>query len=146
MIKFLKMYRIIYFSAALETTSEQDLNDILLHAKAYNSSHNITGVLLHIDGDFLQILEGEKDNVQTLFEKIKKDRRHRGILTVIESEIKKRQFPEWSMGYKYIGYVEISKIESLANFNRESLLNADEKITNAFLKTFLDSHKNQINN
>jgi Sensors of blue-light using FAD len=140
------MYRIIYFSAALETTKEEELNNILLHARAYNLANEITGILLHIDGDFLQILEGEKENVKHLFEKIKKDKRHKGILTVIESEIKSRQFPDWSMGYKYTGYVEISKIKSLSNFNREAFLNADEKITNAFLKTFLESHKNQFNN
>ncbi len=140
------MYRIIYFSAAIETTKEEELNAILLKSRTYNLANDITGILLHIDGDFLQILEGEKENVKYLFEKIKKDKRHRGVLTVIESEINQRQFPDWSMGFKYTGYVEINKIKSLSGFNREAFLNADEKVTNAFLKTFLESHKNQFNN
>lgn len=140
------MYRMIYFSAAKETTNQDELSRILIHAREWNSNNNVTGILLHIDGDFLQILEGEKEILKPLFERIKNDDRHHRVLLVIEGKIEKRQFPNWAMGYKYTGYVEINKIDSLKSFDRNDFLTGDEKIANAFLKTFLETHKNQMNN
>ena len=138
------MYRIIYLSSAVNPMTDFELDELLLKAKENNLSNNISGILLHIDGDFLQVLEGEKQNVMALFDKIKHDPRHQSILTVIEGKIQNRQFIDWSMGYKSTKYQEINKIEDLENFDRKTLFEAGGKTVMIFLETFLNSHKNMF--
>ena len=70
------MYELIYVSSAIIILSEEELNAILVHSCQYNIAHSITGILLYIDGDFLQVLEGKKADITCLFDKIKRDTRH----------------------------------------------------------------------
>ena len=72
-------YQTIYFSASSTPMQVDELEDILEQAQSNNSRNGITGALVYIDGSFLQILEGEKDRVQTLMQKISKDFRHETV-------------------------------------------------------------------
>ena len=76
-----------------------ELEDILEQAQNNNSRNGITGALVYIDGSFLQILEGEKDTVQALMQKISKDFRHETISVLHEGEIEAAAFSEWKMAY-----------------------------------------------
>ncbi len=100
---------------------------------------------MHIDGDFIQVLEGDKEKVTNLYDKISKDIRHKGIINVVKGDVEKRQFNDWSMGYKSTDYSEINKIEGLKEFDRVALFSNNEKIALTFLCVFLQSHKNHIN-
>ena len=139
------MYRIIYLSSAIDSVNETELENLLEKSRENNRKDDITGILLHIDGDFIQVLEGEKEKVINLYEKIALDKRHKGIINVVEGDLKKRQFKDWSMGYKSTNYKEINKIQGLKKFNRVALFSNDEKIALTFLSVFLQSHKNHIN-
>ena len=57
-------------------------------------------MLLYKDGDFLQLIEGEKSDVKALFEIIEMDPRHSGTIVVEEEETKERIFNDWSMGFR----------------------------------------------
>jgi hypothetical protein len=93
------MIQLVYYSISnLELTSE-DMTDILVSARAYNSKNKITGCLLYHNKIFLQLLEGEKEIVLNLYESIKKDKRHSNITFLVEEEIKDRMFPGWSMAF-----------------------------------------------
>ncbi len=139
------MYRIIYLSSAIDSVDETELEKLLLKARLYNIENNITGILLHIDGDFIQVLEGYKEKVVNLYEKISSDIRHKGLIIVSKGEVEKRQFNDWSMGYKSTNYVEINKIDGLKEFDRVALFSNNEKIALTFLTVFLQAHKNHIN-
>ncbi len=139
------MYRIIYLSSAIDSVDETGLEYLLVKSRAKNIANDITGILLHIDGDFIQVLEGDKEKVINLYEKIGKDIRHRGLINVSEGEVEKRQFNDWSMSYKSTNYSEINKIEGLKEFNRDALFSNNDKIALTFLRVFLKSHKNHIN-
>ncbi len=139
------MYRIIYLSSADNSVDESELESLLNKSRINNESKDITGILLHIDGDFIQVLEGEEKLVIELYNKISKDKRHRGIIMVSKGEVEKRQFADWSMGYKATYYKEINKIDGLKEFDRVALFNNNEKIALTFLSVFLQSHKNHIN-
>ena len=89
----MKLHRIIYLSRAAYNLSIDDLNLLWIKSISNNKIINITGILLYIDGDFLQILEGEKEAVQNLFELIKIDNRHKSIITVFNNAIEKIEFP-----------------------------------------------------
>ena len=56
-------------------------------------------MLLFVDQTFFQVLEGDPDVVQELYEKIGRDQRHCNVLMLAKSEIEERNFGDWSMGF-----------------------------------------------
>jgi hypothetical protein len=60
----------------------------------------VTGLLLYMDGNFIQALEGEKEEVLSTHERIANDPRHRGLITLLQGDIEKRDFGDWSMGFR----------------------------------------------
>lgn len=94
-------YQLIYSSELNQTkdTSSQnfEISRILIHSKRYNSQNNIHGVLYCANGLFFQVLEGEREAVKNLFEKIKQDDRHFNVRVLAEGEVQHAQFSQWSM-------------------------------------------------
>ncbi len=66
--------RLCYASQRNENNEDllQDLRDILTEARDFNDLNEICGVLYYADNAFFQCLEGEKEVVERLFEKIQK--------------------------------------------------------------------------
>lgn len=89
------MKSLAYFSSV---SGEVDLDEILAVSRRNNSAVGVTGLLCHLDGSFLQFLEGDDDAVQTTFARIARDPRHRSLLKVHEASIQSRSFGDWSMG------------------------------------------------
>ena len=104
------MYFIIYHSKASEKITESDLNDILETSRRNNPKNDITGCLLYYNGEFLQILEGEKEAVTEQFEKIRKDSRNREITLLESSSAEKRMYPDWSMAYYKMNDNEMDEV------------------------------------
>lgn len=48
------------------------------------------------------MLEGDKEDVVGLYEKIKGDYRHKNVKTLLEAETEERRFPSWSMAFSII--------------------------------------------
>ncbi len=96
---------LIGFMYASKTNSEhsqvkQDLIDILTEAVKFNSYNGITGVLYYGNGYFLQYLEGEKEQVESLFYKlILKDPRHQNCEIIFSEPAEQRLFKHWSMKF-----------------------------------------------
>lgn len=78
------------------TIEHEEAVELLNFCQHRNEELDIKGVLLYSEGNFLQILEGEKEIVQDLFEKIKEDSRHYGIMQLVGRDIKRGSFD----GYK----------------------------------------------
>jgi hypothetical protein len=76
-----------------------DLEDILEHARIWNATVGITGALVYADGVFLQILEGDRVEVQELMVKILRDLRHETVTVLRECEISCAVFGSWQMAY-----------------------------------------------
>ena len=94
-------YQIVYYSEATKLFTEQEIIELLIKANQYNSARGITGCLVYANNKFIQILEGEHDKVVELYEKIKKDPRHKNILTVIEMSVSQKLFANLGMGFKF---------------------------------------------
>lgn len=138
------MHRIIYLSTANTDLNKDEINNLLNKSNQYNVKHKITGILLYIDFDFIQVLEGSKEDVHFLFEKIKRDYRHRGIICVIDKSIKKRQFSAWSMGFYSDSYQNLKDLKGFENINRALLRENKDEAVAIFLNTFLQSHRKDI--
>lgn len=89
-------YAISYVSTVSSNLNETDIQKILDYSRDWNINHEITGILLFSEGNFFQVLEGEKELVTELFKNIKKDARHYNLIKIFEKEI----FQEKFSGYK----------------------------------------------
>ncbi len=94
------MHQLVYVSSAGADLSEEDLQDLLCRCRETNKILGVTGMLVFLDGCFLQVLEGRSERVHELYAKIEADPRHFGAKVLIESEIAKPAFPAWSMGFR----------------------------------------------
>ena len=91
--------QLVYYSISKKETSEKLIFDILETSRKNNSSKDITGCLLYHNNVFLQLLEGNKEDLSELFETLKKDTRHSNITLIIKDNIEKRMFSGWSMAF-----------------------------------------------
>ena len=103
------IFQLIYSSWAASDLDMADLAEMLAESRIRNRARGITGVLVLVDGVFLQILEGEKDTVLDLMETIKRDPRHSGIKVYRERETDERAFASWSMAYLSPSAEEVSR-------------------------------------
>ena len=92
-------YQIIYSSEASTPMQADDLEEILGHARRSNAARAITGALVYAEGMFLQILEGDKAELQMLMDKIRRDVRHTAVVVLREGEIPTAIFGGWKMAY-----------------------------------------------
>ncbi|PZO43318.1 MAG: family 3 adenylate cyclase [Pseudanabaena frigida] len=92
------MKRLTYISNFSRSLTKKDIESIGKISQTNNCRQGITGVLLSCSGIFFQILEGEEESIDSLYEKILKDDRHNRILCLkSELNISARRFPDWSM-------------------------------------------------
>ena len=62
-----------------------------------NSAAGVTGALMFIGGVFVQVLEGESEAVEAVFERICGDFRHRRVVLIDFSEVPERVFDDFGM-------------------------------------------------
>lgn len=94
------MIQMAYLSSTPRLLTPDDIAQILITSRERNGLKGITGVLVYKDGNVLQVLEGDEKEVSGLFERIKLDPRHRGVIQIYKKAIDERDFPEWSMGFR----------------------------------------------
>jgi hypothetical protein len=89
--------RLVYISRAVGPQTTTVTTQILETARAFNSAHHITGVLCQGKGLYVQVLEGERSVLNSLYRRIVVDNRHADAEIVSFADISARQFSSWSM-------------------------------------------------
>jgi hypothetical protein len=107
---------IVYVSTATLPFSDADLIALLSQSQRSNSSRNVTGMLLYKDRNFMQVLEGPEDQVRALVEIIRADVRHAGFIKLLDREIEKREFSEWSMAFRNLDDVALRYVTGYSEF------------------------------
>jgi hypothetical protein len=115
------MFQYVYVSSAVVPFNGSQLQDLLTVSRDRNQECGLTGMLLYLHGNFIQLLEGEKEAVVATRERIGKDPRHRGMITLLETECEKRDFPDWSMGFENIEGPEAAKLPGYTDFLQRSV-------------------------
>ena len=113
------MIQTSYISTASEPMSNEALLGLLKECRESNAGNGITGMLLYGNGTFLQVLEGEDRAVDALVERIRQDDRHTDLHVLYRTPIERRQYPDWSMGFKRISGNALSKVEGLVGFGEK---------------------------
>jgi hypothetical protein len=130
------VHQLFYVSSAnSDNVTDAMVNEIIKKALVNNLALDITGILLFKKGMFAQLLEGPKANVEALFDKIQKDKRHSNIINFFKIDGNERIFPKWRMGFKEIGDLELKMINEILSWNK--LISQAEKIDNNLILTML---------
>jgi hypothetical protein len=134
------MFCVIYVSAAKAPMAREDLRRLLETSRANNQRRGITGMLVYKDGNFMQAIEGEEQEVRALQRTISADPRHHRVLELLATTIATRSFAEWTMGFRDLRDPELRSIPGYNEFLNTPLTGeefaADPSIAQKLLLSF----------
>lgn len=110
------LVRLLYASRAAAAVTPETIESILAQSRAHNPALGITGILCHGGDVFMQVLEGGRAAVNTLYNTIVRDPRHGEVVLLHYEEVPERRFAGWTMGQV-----------NLARINPSLLLKYSEK-------------------
>ncbi|WP_051551374.1 BLUF domain-containing protein [Nocardioides sp. URHA0020] len=114
------MLSLTYVSSTKEILEVPELVELLTSIRPKNDERGLTGMLLYSGGNVIQTLEGPEESVDSVFSAIEQDPRHTGILVLLREQVDTRAFPEWSMGFRNVGDLEVHDITGYTDFTRRS--------------------------
>jgi hypothetical protein len=135
------MIQILYLSSAAHPMSTEELLAILRQSLTNNAANGVTGMLLYGNETFLQALEGEEQVVDNLYEKIRKDVRHANIRFLHRRTIGRRQYSDWSMGFKRVSDTELKNIKGLRDFSEKDFNSEYLAQNEAVVETLMDHYR-----
>ena len=115
----MNVFQLFYVSNSSAECRKSDLDNIIHVAQEKNKERDLTGVLMFRANTFLQILEGKKEDVLSLYQKLHLDTRHKNLLCIFERETNQRLFTNWSMSYCEIGPIDIQMINEILSWKRQ---------------------------
>jgi len=113
------IHRLIYKSEATDSLNDAELRSIAMFSALNNKAANISGLLLHHNGQILQVLEGEAAAIKDLYARIEKDKRHVNTTLLVDGPCTSPAFKAWSMGYRPVN--SPGEIDMFFALTRDSL-------------------------
>ena len=110
------IFHLCYVSTETEHFTQEDLVALLGVARAANTEHYVTGLLLYREGSFYQLLEGKQAAVNHIFEVIQQDPRHKEVRVLFSGETETREFSDWRMGFLNLDGVNPEELARFSNF------------------------------
>jgi hypothetical protein len=92
-----------YVSVAIHALAPGQLEHILHSSRRDNPVYGVTGLLVHCEGTFMQVLEGPREGVHEIFRRIQANPVHTSIHVLFDERIEHREFGGWSMACKDVG-------------------------------------------
>lgn len=131
---------------------EEDLTYLLQESRSWNEDHQLTGMLVYLqgrfisqtEGRFMQVLEGTEHDVEEIFAKIQKDSRHHQLMVLKRDFVEQRYFETWEMGFESVDVENRQSVKGFFpiddNFLKKDIFK-NSHIALDFLKSFYDTHK-----
>ncbi|NER18311.1 BLUF domain-containing protein [Spongiivirga citrea] len=108
------IHSLCYFSTADSSLGTNDFEELFEYVVTKNTSQEITGVLVYGQGNFMQIMEGPKKKIISIFNRIKEDNRHHNVIKVIEKDYPDRIFGKYDYGFKVVK--DLTSLKELKNY------------------------------
>jgi len=106
-----QLYTLAYASVATKYFKDDELRTFLHSFRKNNMEKNISGMLVHSNSVFLQVVEGNKGELWKLCATIQKDERHQQFTMLWSQPIPERVFQSWSMGFQRLCLEDILQRE-----------------------------------
>lgn len=129
---------LIYRSQLNASCRSAQLAALVERARIRNTGLNITGILLSNGHEVLQILEGAEESVVKLFNKIREDKRHTGVVELMRDYGPRRRFENVGM---LLFDLEVTSpkevLQSVLHYSKlESYLTSDDRVFK-FIQSFI---------
>ena len=107
-------YEMLYVSTMTPTAPVSMVSKIAMQARVSNAVQRITGMLIFDGLRFCQYVEGSKNDVIALFERICADSRHAAITLIHQGPLQERRFNKFSLAFANgDDYEALSRLELL---------------------------------
>lgn len=90
---------LIYVSKAAKNVDYDEILNILTHSWKYNHNSYISGMLIHDNNHFMQIIQGPIATIDKLYARISKDQRHSKVQLIGEELLHTRNCTGWGIGF-----------------------------------------------
>jgi hypothetical protein len=136
------LVRLLYASRPSAPLTAEVQDSILQQSREHNPEQGITGILCYSNDVFMQVLEGGRDEVCELYNRIARDDRHRDVRILSFEEIRERRFGNWTMGRVNLAkvnptlllkYNERAELNPFATSGQATMALLDELIANALV-------------
>lgn len=136
---------LIYKSQLNPSCKSLSLLSLVEKAKHSNTALDVTGILLFDGVEFLQILEGSEEVIETLFLKIREDKRHYSVVELMRDYGPRRRFENVGM-LLFDLRIETSKSvrSSVLRYSKlDNYLAAEDRVFK-FIQTFINQQKKAL--
>ncbi|MCB0461616.1 MAG: BLUF domain-containing protein [Flavobacteriaceae bacterium] len=124
-------HTLCYVSSAKSSLTDLDIDHLFRVNKRNNTKYGISGILVYNYGNFLQILEGDKQTIYFLFEKISQDSRHNNIIKLIDASTDEHIFEGYDSGFVIVeNSKKLNQLKKYLDWVKEAELNTVDKIIN----------------
>ncbi len=130
-----RLFHLGYVSTQTSPFGTADLLRLLAAARRRNQSRNVTGLLIHRDDSFFQVLEGREVDVRRIFGIISEDPAHHRINVLFEEPLAEREFADWRMAFVELDNVDVRMLPGYSTFL------TDEEEPRRFLEELTRSRK-----
>lgn len=129
------MHLIIYSSKLSPKVLHVDemMTDVISKAKINNLKLEVSGLLFYHQGQFLQMIEGSKENLESLMSIIETDERHFDIHRIVDEKVTQRGFQEWNMDS-----FNLSDNETIETSELEAIISAYRKVVRMESETLVE--------
>ena len=132
------LHSFCYVSSS-KNLSAIDLEQLFYYTKRNNTELGISGLLIYNSGNFLQVLEGSIEKVNTLFNKISQDQRHSNIIKLIDSELEERIFQDYEVGFVVVNNKEkLRKLKDYLDWIKQAEIESVDKVV-GIVENFIDN-------
>lgn len=96
--------QIVYVSTASPDLEHEAVGELAAQAAELNAAAGITGLLCFNGRNFLQLIEGDGEPLGALFDRIQRDPRHNGVVSIADQDRPARAFPDRSLHYIHLSH------------------------------------------
>ena len=115
----IQMAYLSFATRNLKANCDKEIQEILEKARKHNAEKGITGQLLYRSGIFMQLLEGDKEEITSLLGRILLDSdRHENIKILLNQPMEERVFPDWSMAFKNLDNAALDIVNCIAPWQK----------------------------
>ncbi|WP_084418577.1 BLUF domain-containing protein [Henriciella litoralis] len=139
------MKRLIYISRPRHTLTPDSVQDILASARNANREARVTGLLVHVEGMFLQVLEGQPEALAAAFARVRRDWRHADCQVLFHETVPQRLFEGWPLAYRAERDLELKQTRQIRDIREIAAMHDSEATAfedpalDLVLRAFLDS-------
>lgn len=120
---------ICYVSSTNNGVVYNDLKHLFHITKRNNIHLNVSGILIVKNGNLLQLLEGEKQDVNKMYKKIREDNRHHNIIQILNTSSRDRLFENYDTGFAIVNSKrKLKQLKSYLNWLKEADLKRVNKL------------------